>query len=304
MTSQAERSQQDLAGALKRALQRVADLEVYNGRLEAAVVAYQYYIDVHDNDLIAREWTRGDALLAARVAEEAAWACRDALAEADPATPHPSQTETTAVLSQQMARGRSPCRVHWVHGERIVTSTATVDLDTGVLHDVSPPEATGWVEATWITLEASPETDGFELGYHEDEGAETLWVENLARLRRAGTVRGATETLFLRYSRIIAQALDSGVPIQPLPDKTGLDNLSWMCRTALAGIDTYPVDKLSRWLGFIQGVLAMRGLVTVDGERDASRGLFHSAYRADGTPVPPTRAMTDQSTDQSTGRNA
>lgn len=39
-------------------------------------------------------------------------------------------------------------------------------------------------------------------------------------------------------------------------------------------LDTYPVTKLSRWLGYIQGVLIERGRTTVEIERDWTRPLF------------------------------
>jgi hypothetical protein len=55
------------------------------------------------------------------------------------------------------------------------------------------------------------------------------------------------------------------------------DNLSWMARHILANREL-PSDKISRWLGFIQGVLAVRGRLSVAAERDATRGIFHRAY--------------------------
>jgi hypothetical protein len=35
-----------------------------------------------------------------------------------------------------------------------------------------------------------------------------------------------------------------------------------------------PVNKLNRWLGYIQGVLIERGVTTVEAERDFTRLLF------------------------------
>jgi hypothetical protein len=37
---------------------------------------------------------------------------------------------------------------------------------------------------------------------------------------------------------------------------------------------TVPLVKLSRWLGYVQGVLIERGFTTVQEERDWTRGLF------------------------------
>jgi len=95
--------------------------------------------------------------------------------------------------------------------------------------------------------------------------------------------RGATRILFERYLDLIER--------EPCEESRGnrlsLGNLAWMCREAIAGSESLPVDKLSRWLGFVQGCLAMRGLVDVDAERSFSRPLFHEAYRTTGRAVPP-----------------
>ena len=39
-------------------------------------------------------------------------------------------------------------------------------------------------------------------------------------------------------------------------------------------ITDYPLLKLNRWLGYIQGVLIERGITTVEAERDWTRPLF------------------------------
>lgn len=100
-------------------------------------------------------------------------------------------------------------------------------------------------------------------------------------------LRAATLLMFERYLGLIA-----GLPQDPADrSETGLANLAWMCRTAIDAIDSYPVDKLSRWLGFVQGVLAARGAIKVAEERDFSRPLFHAAYRSIGEAIPATRNL-------------
>ena len=42
------------------------------------------------------------------------------------------------------------------------------------------------------------------------------------------------------------------------------------------------VDKQSRWLGFLQGVLFSMGLITIQEEREFSRQLFQEIYRDHG----------------------
>ncbi|MCE6958083.1 hypothetical protein LAZ40_03305 [Cereibacter sphaeroides] len=94
----------------------------------------------------------------------------------------------------------------------------------------------------------------------------------------------ASSVLFARYLVLIDGQDD------PLADdpRLSLANLAWMCRIAIEGAASLPVDKISRWLGFVQGCLAMRGLIDVDVERDFSRPLFHGAYAALGIGLPPT----------------
>lgn len=42
----------------------------------------------------------------------------------------------------------------------------------------------------------------------------------------------------------------------------------------IAGVSTLPLNKLNRWLGYIQGTLIAAGLTTVEAERDWTRPLF------------------------------
>ena len=41
-------------------------------------------------------------------------------------------------------------------------------------------------------------------------------------------------------------------------------------------------DKLSRWVGYIQGILCDRSILDVDFERDVSRELYKPIYEAMG----------------------
>ena len=55
---------------------------------------------------------------------------------------------------------------------------------------------------------------------------------------------------------------------------------------ALEEIHVYPIDKLSRWLGFIQAYVIFTNQTTVDIERDFSRPLFHTAYKNENIKIP------------------
>jgi hypothetical protein len=64
------------------------------------------------------------------------------------------------------------------------------------------------------------------------------------------------------------------------------DYLLQMVNKALDEVDRWPVDKLSRWIGFLQGVLYEAGALDIREERGRTRPYFHAAYRAMGIDVP------------------
>jgi hypothetical protein len=61
-------------------------------------------------------------------------------------------------------------------------------------------------------------------------------------------------------------------------EKTSAAHLRWMCAELLGNIRVFPVDKMGRWVGFIQGVMVCHGALDVDTERDRTRPLFEDAY--------------------------
>lgn len=71
------------------------------------------------------------------------------------------------------------------------------------------------------------------------------------------------------------------------PPRTSLANLDFLL-TRMVSDETLPIDKTQRWLGFVQGVLAARGILDVDAERDRTREILHAVYAADGEPIPAT----------------
>lgn len=97
-------------------------------------------------------------------------------------------------------------------------------------------------------------------------------------------VARASVALFQRYLLLLRAAPDFGA----IPEGCTREHLSWMCETAVAQAANWPEDKTSRWLGFVQGVMTVQGLLTVAAERDISRPLFHAAYAEQGKPVPAT----------------
>lgn len=73
-------------------------------------------------------------------------------------------------------------------------------------------------------------------------------------------------------------SIDSDDDSPKLPDKCDVESIYKLCTEIFYYGDTYPFDKMNRWLGFIQGVLAMRGIISVDEEREFTRPLFHSLH--------------------------
>lgn len=84
------------------------------------------------------------------------------------------------------------------------------------------------------------------------------------------------------------EGLQRMIPLEYPPDDSphSVANAVWMIETCIAECHTFPIDKLSRWIGFIQGVLACNGLLDVKAERDRTRPFFHEAYAAMGQAVP------------------
>lgn len=96
----------------------------------------------------------------------------------------------------------------------------------------------------------------------------------------------AQEALLLLY-RLRGPAL--GGPAPPgAPPQTTCSHLCWLLENVQRNAYTHPVDKLGRWLGYVQGVLAAQGSLSVPQERERSRQVYHAAYRADGVHTPPS----------------
>lgn len=84
--------------------------------------------------------------------------------------------------------------------------------------------------------------------------------------------------LFARYMNMIYSNWDS---LFSEFDKCGPDDLYILCNEVVVNGKLYPADKMHRWLGFVQGILCVKGITNVDEEREFSRPLLHSLH--DGT---------------------
>lgn len=87
--------------------------------------------------------------------------------------------------------------------------------------------------------------------------------------------RDAMETLFERYLDIISENAHT---LEALPIKCRSGNLKALCKEATENSGKYPFDKLNRWMGFIQGVLATTGSIDMNDEREITRPILHSFH--------------------------
>jgi hypothetical protein len=76
--------------------------------------------------------------------------------------------------------------------------------------------------------------------------------------------------------RIYQTLLEDEKTVLKYPEYTK-EYLLNFCKKALE--EKMTVDKLSRWLGFIQGVLIMNGVLEQEQERTRTRGIFQEIYK-------------------------
>lgn len=92
-------------------------------------------------------------------------------------------------------------------------------------------------------------------------------------------VKSGSIKAFNRYAALLQ---DRGFAAEQMPDTPSHgDHLVWMCNHCLKRITandpTFPEDKYSRWLGYIQGVMDVKDYLSVREERDVTRPWFTGA---------------------------
>ncbi len=88
------------------------------------------------------------------------------------------------------------------------------------------------------------------------------------------TVQEASKQLAHRYIKMLGFNKDQ--------------HLRNMCLTIIEHVDEWPIDKSSRWLGFIQAGVIQLKLTSIEKERNFSRPLFHEAYKLMEETIPQT----------------
>lgn len=81
--------------------------------------------------------------------------------------------------------------------------------------------------------------------------------------------------LFFDYKMLIIEHRDR---LASFPYDASADSLLSLCNEAIQNAKDYPFDKMNRWLGFVQGVLAAAQIITVAEERNHTRPIFHELY--------------------------
>lgn len=104
------------------------------------------------------------------------------------------------------------------------------------------------------------------------------------------TVFEVHQQLALRYKAMIDLAIENKKS-GPNIFRMTFPNLLWMIDRICEEGALWPIDKVARWIGFIQCAVVQTGLTTVDDERNFSRPLFHEAYSEAGLEIPKTNQL-------------
>lgn len=121
----------------------------------------------------------------------------------------------------------------------------------------------------------------------ECDSASLLWASEIQK-PDVPIEKQVLLSLFSHYTRQLPFMWNIESERENIQEEFSNKHLGWMCHTAIENIIAWPDDKLNRWLGYIQGVMAMKGYVRVKEERDKTRELFHKVYAQRGITIPET----------------
>ena len=85
-----------------------------------------------------------------------------------------------------------------------------------------------------------------------------------------GPLKDAYDEIFRRYNGLAQNNADI-----PSDQQYKIQSMGIYCISH----HEMPIDKISRWLGFIQGILYAHNLLDINEERDITRPLIHAAYK-------------------------
>jgi len=96
------------------------------------------------------------------------------------------------------------------------------------------------------------------------------------------TLVDAHRYMFYRYIDVINQRIADS------------EEKKWLIGFCNAGITLQNSDKMSRWVGFVQGILFSKQLITVEEERAYSRGIYKPIYMDLGMDVSSREVIIDE----------
>lgn len=104
----------------------------------------------------------------------------------------------------------------------------------------------------------------------------------------SGIGSGFEQTALIQVAAGLAKFVERRQVFALDQPEVSMENLAWMCDEIIRKSDQLPYDKLNRWIGFVQGVLACQGFMSVAEERARTREIFHNMYKLTGVAIPPT----------------
>ena len=106
------------------------------------------------------------------------------------------------------------------------------------------------------------------------------------------TITQATRRIFENYLEILDEVFVTEKKTHTLER---ILQLKSMCQTVINNTSPFDEsqdehkmseDKISRWLGYVQGIMTVYGWITVESERENTRPLFHKAYHDSDMKIP------------------
>jgi hypothetical protein len=100
---------------------------------------------------------------------------------------------------------------------------------------------------------------------------------NVLFIRFSKEIKKVNCDILSRYEEKIEAIFDNNLII-----KENILKIKDLIVIAIDRVDDFTIDKHSRWLGYIQGVLIENGILNVEEERENTRLLFQTIYKKYG----------------------
>lgn len=97
--------------------------------------------------------------------------------------------------------------------------------------------------------------------------------------------------LFERYAKL---ARENAAKLDALPLRCQSTSVLALCNEAMKNGADYPFEKMNRWVGFVQGVLAATGVLDMDAEREVTRPLLRQLHDEPTLSFPRVKKLSEQ----------